>query len=225
MPSGRTHDSITLWSLPLVAGISLERTQNPGLTLLVSGGFLFGGLMFGPDLDIYSQQFKRWGVLRWIWLPYQRSLRHRSIWSHAPIVGTLGRIGYLLAWLLGLGVVLILSSAVLSQASGVIADWRILARQMLIDSRISIEQSLGQQWLEWLSLAIGLELGAVLHSFSDWITSAYKRAFCPKPKPSRAKPARKPAPPPPIPPQGRSDRSSLPPTLNLPRFKRLDKRF
>ena len=212
MPSGRTHDSITLWCLPLVAGISLERTQNPGLTLLVSGGFLFGGLMFGPDLDIYSQQFKRWGVLRWIWLPYQRSLRHRSVWSHAPIVGTLGRIGYLLAWLLGLGVLLILSSAVLSQVSGGIADWRVLAQQMLVDSRISIEQSLGQRWPEWLALAIGLELGAVLHSASDWVSSAYKRAFRPKPKPTRIKLSRRP-----------TSASPLPPTLNLPRLKRLDR--
>ncbi len=29
--------------------------------------------MFGPDLDIYSVQFQRWGFLRWIWLPYQKS--------------------------------------------------------------------------------------------------------------------------------------------------------
>ena len=220
MPSGRTHDSITLWSLPLVAGTTLERTQNPSLTLLVSGGFLFGGLMFGPDLDIYSHQFKRWGVLRWMWIPYQRSLRHRSVWSHAPIVGTLGRIVYLVAWILGLGVLLILGSAVLGQAGGLTEDWRVLSRQMLIDSRESIERSLGQHWLEWLSLAIGLELGAVLHSFSDWVSSAYKQAFRPKPRATGSKPARPPSPSSLSP----SSPSPLPPTLNLPRFKRLDKR-
>ncbi|HEY9907273.1 MAG TPA: metal-binding protein [Thermosynechococcaceae cyanobacterium] len=175
MPSGRTHDSITLWSLPFVAGITLERTQSPGLTLWVSSGFLFSGLMFGPDLDIYSQQFKRWGVLRWIWLPYQRSLRHRSVWSHAPIVGTLGRIGYLLTWLGGGGVVLILGSAILGQTMGMTTDWRILVQQMLTDSRESVERSLQQHWSEWLSLTIGLELGALLHSFSDWASSTSKR--------------------------------------------------
>lgn len=211
MPSGRTHDSITLWSLPLVAGITLERTQNPGLTLLVSGGFLFGGLMFGPDLDIYSHQFKRWGAIRWMWIPYQRSLRHRSVWSHAPIVGTLGRIVYLLAWLGGLGILLVLGSAILGQASGITADWRILARQMLTDSRESIERSLGQHGLEWLALTIGLELGAVLHSFSDWITSAYKRTFRPKPKPVGTKLPRKPSP--------------LPPVLHSSPPKRPDKRL
>ena len=219
MPSGRTHDSITLWSLPLVAGITLERTQNPGLTLLVSGGFLLGGLMFGPDLDIYSHQFKRWGVIRWMWIPYQRSLRHRSVWSHAPIVGTLGRIVYLLAWLVGLGILLILGSAILGQTSGITADWRLLARQMFVDSREGIERSLGQHWPEWLALTIGLELGAVLHSFSDWAGSTYKRFLRSKSAP--AKPIRKlPAPLP----KAISASPALPPPLNLPRFKRLGKR-
>ncbi|MFN7414520.1 MAG: metal-binding protein, partial [Dolichospermum sp.] len=88
MPSGQTHDRITIWSMPVVASITLVSTHSSNMTLLVAGGFMFGGLMFGPDLDIYSRQFQRWGFLRWIWLPYQKSLRHRSFLSHGPIIGT-----------------------------------------------------------------------------------------------------------------------------------------
>ncbi len=52
MPSGRTHDRITMYALPFVAGFTLWQTRSSNATLLVAGGFLFGGLMFGPDLDI-----------------------------------------------------------------------------------------------------------------------------------------------------------------------------
>src|SRR6476469_8723425 len=103
MPSGRTHDQITLWSLPLVAALTFGQTSSSNLTLLVSGSFLFGGLMFGPDLDIYSCQYQRWGWFKAIWLPYQKSLRHRSFLSHGPLIGTALRILYLAIWIAVLG--------------------------------------------------------------------------------------------------------------------------
>ncbi len=102
MPSGRTHDRITLWSLPAVAGLSFSLTRNGNLTLLIATGFLFGGLMFGPDLDIHSRQYQRWGWLRWIWQPYQHNLRHRSFLSHGPIIGTALRVFYLASWIAAL---------------------------------------------------------------------------------------------------------------------------
>ena len=97
MPSGITHDRITLWVLPWIAGICYALTRNGELTLIVAGGFLFSGLMFGPDLDIYSLQYKRWGILRVIWLPYRMMLPHRSLFSHGPIIGTCCRLLYLFA--------------------------------------------------------------------------------------------------------------------------------
>ncbi|NET52662.1 MAG: metal-binding protein, partial [Merismopedia sp. SIO2A8] len=103
MPSGQTHDRITLWSLPVVSGLCVTLTKSSDLTLMLSAGFLFGGLMFGPDLDIYSRQFKRWGWLRWIWIPYQKSMRHRSVLSHGLLIGTTLRVVYLAIWIVGLG--------------------------------------------------------------------------------------------------------------------------
>lgn len=175
MPSGRTHDSITLWSLPILAGITFERTQSSSLTLLVSGSFLFSGLMFGPDLDIRSQQYRRWGFLRWIWLPYRKAMRHRSVWSHGPIVGTVLRIGYLLVWSGLLAVMGMGFGAMAVQLLGWTTDGRVLAQQWAEALTSGIGRSLQQSPLEWFCVAVGLELGALSHVLSDWAGSAYKR--------------------------------------------------
>ena len=64
--------------------------------------FLFGGLWLSPDLDTISRPSRRWGPLRLLWWPYRRLLRHRSLLSHSPLLGSAGRLLYLLALLLGL---------------------------------------------------------------------------------------------------------------------------
>ncbi|KAM3112315.1 metal-binding protein [Phormidesmis sp. 146-33] len=171
MPSGRTHDSITLWSLPIVAGAAFVQTQSGNLTLILSGCFLFSGLMFGPDLDIYSQQYKRWGVLRWIWLPYRKSVRHRSVLSHGLIIGTGLRILYLSAWIALLVSILILGAAIAHSLD----RWQSIAQQRFVVSLESIVRSLQQHPREWIAAAIGLELGSLSHSLSDWVGSRYKQ--------------------------------------------------
>ncbi|MBD2495721.1 metal-binding protein [Nostoc sp. FACHB-280] len=164
MPSGRTHDRITLWALPLVAGVAFWQTRSSSVTLLVAGGFMFGGLMFGPDLDIYSRQYQRWGFLRWIWLPYQKSLRHRSFLSHGPIIGTTLRVIYL-SCLLAIAALIIL--VILEKLGNTTFNWSALGE--------NIQKSLVGYGTEYLALFLGLELGAMSHSLSDWCGSAYKR--------------------------------------------------
>ncbi|MDZ8185896.1 MAG: metal-binding protein [Nostoc sp. ChiSLP02] len=164
MPSGRTHDRITLYALPFVAGITLWQTRSSNATLLVAGGFLFGGLMFGPDLDIYSVQFQRWGFLRWIWLPYQKSLRHRSFLSHGPIIGTTLRVIYLGCLL---AILAIFALAIAQKFWSVSFTWQDLGK--------NVGRSLVDYNTEYIALFLGLELGAMSHSLSDWSGSAYKR--------------------------------------------------
>ncbi|OCQ88933.1 metal-binding protein [Nostoc sp. MBR 210] len=164
MPSGRTHDRITLWALPLVAGVAFWQTRSSSVTLLVAGGFMFGGLMFGPDLDIYSRQYQRWGYLRWIWLPYQKSLRHRSFLSHGPIIGTTLRVIYLFC-LLAIAALIIL--VILEKLGNTTFNWSALGH--------NVQKSLVGYGTEYLALFLGLELGAMSHSLSDWCGSAYKR--------------------------------------------------
>lgn len=164
MPAGRTHDRITLWALPLAASLGFVATRNGGLVLILCAGFLFGGLMLGPDLDIHSVQYKRWGIFRWIWLPYRGSMRHRSPLSHAPIVGTALRVVYLGAWL---GISSLVAIALCNQVWQLGWTWNQIGE--------IVGRSLTQHKLAWLMLAIGLELGALSHYVADWLVSGYKR--------------------------------------------------
>ncbi|MDY7020401.1 MAG: metal-binding protein, partial [Cyanobacteriota bacterium] len=165
MPSGRTHDRITLWSLPVVAGITFGQTRSSHLTLIVAGCFLFSGLMFGPDLDIRrSYHFQRWGWLRWLWLPYQKSVRHRSFLSHGPIMGTAVRVLYLsICLMMGTISVVLIARYVWE------SEWNLLEMTRIL------WRSLSQYSREWCAIFIGLELGAMSHYLSDWTLSGYKR--------------------------------------------------
>jgi uncharacterized metal-binding protein len=165
MPSGKTHDRITLWGLPWVVGITFLVTRNGGLTLIVGGGFLFSGLMFGPDLDLYSIQFKRWGIFRWIWTPYQTLLSHRSQLSHGLIIGTILRIIYLV----GVSLLIAIPGVGMAQLFlGFNWNWQHFAQRVF-------------KWLtqehrqEAIALFIGLESGAMSHSLSDWLGSTAKK--------------------------------------------------
>lgn len=177
MPSGQTHDRITLWCLPVVTGLTLAVTRSSNLALIVSGGFLFSGLMFGPDLDLRSRPFKRWGWLRWIWIPYQKALRHRSVFSHGLLIGTTLRVLYLTAWLLVLGVFIL---GIIQLFQDITWSWQEFSQEVL--------RSLIRYQGEWLALFAGLELGAMSHAVSDWIGSTYKRSKRkPKHKSTRSK--------------------------------------
>lgn len=164
MPSGRTHDRVTLWSLPVVAALTFGQTRSGLLTLIISGGFLLGGLMFGPDLDIYSRQYQRWGWFRWIWRPYQDSLRHRAFLSHGPLIGTALRMVYFGIWI-AVFAILALTIAQFFTDMASLRQWLML----------QIARSFTVYYREWIALYIGLELGAMSHSLMDWGGSAYKR--------------------------------------------------
>ncbi len=164
MPSGRTHDRITLWSLPWVVGLTLWLTRSSHFAAIVAGGYLFSGLMFGPDLDIRSAQYKRWGWLRWLWLPYQKSLRHRSRLSHGPLLGTALRIFYLLGIL---ATALLLAIALLELLSERSYNWGDWGQQVAV--------GVAHYRYEAIALFLGLEAGAMSHAIADWLGSAWKR--------------------------------------------------
>jgi uncharacterized metal-binding protein len=165
MPSGATHDRITLWGLPWVVGLSYGTTINGELTLVVAGGYLFSGLMFGPDLDIYSVQFKRWGYLRWLWLPYRHLMSHRSVLSHGFMIGTVVRVLYLGLWL---GLFSIVVVAIAQILWGFTWNWQ----QFLIKILDGIT---ARYWPMVVAMFVGLELGSMSHYGADWIVSKYKK--------------------------------------------------
>ncbi len=182
MPLGSTHDRITLWTLPgvtLAAGILDQRAST---ALAVGSAYLFSGLMFSGDLDLKSRQYQRWLGLRWIWLPYRQLFKHRSIWSHGPIIGTVVRVIYLGLW----GGVLCLMVAGL----GVwIRLWHWQPQIWWSQLQLGVRHYADVLLL----IGIGLELGSINHTLSDWILSAWKRwrrSAQPRSKPPRSRSGR-----------------------------------
>ena len=159
---GRTHDRITLACIPIVGGLSLSLSQSPELTISLCSSFLFSGLMFGPDLDIHSKQFNRWGLLKPIWIPYQKILPHRSWLSHGPLIGTVLRLLYLGTWILLIAATITLGLNAIDSTT--VLQWP------------NLQTHAQQFWQDYpnemVAAFIGLELGAMSHSISDWITSS-----------------------------------------------------
>jgi uncharacterized metal-binding protein len=170
MPSGRTHDAITviLAAPTFVAAWGLTGTL--ALALLATGAMLFGGFMFGPDLDIQSRQYARWGVFRFLWLPYRGLFRHRSRWSHGIIFGTLIRILYftLVLLLLGLGGIYLRAMLV----NGLAPTFEELA-QAWRTIETSVRASVGEHAV-WAGLA-GLWWGAASHTLADVAWSVLRK--------------------------------------------------
>ncbi len=90
MPSGKTHEVINFGVLPLVLTF-YEQTYFLSFIF----GYLFATFYLSPDLDLpQSRPFQRWGILRFIWIPYTK-FKHRSIFTHFPIISSLIRVFYI----------------------------------------------------------------------------------------------------------------------------------
>jgi uncharacterized metal-binding protein len=99
MPSGHIHDFITYALLPPTFAGTYIYSGDALIAATATASMAFAGLMFGPDLDIKSRQYYRWGILRFIWRPYM-ALGHRARLSHGLLFSTLGRIIYFLVMLI-----------------------------------------------------------------------------------------------------------------------------
>ena len=162
MPSGKTHDAITIiLAVPtFIAAWGL--TRSVGLALTATLMMLFGGFMFGPDLDIQSKQYTRWGVFRFLWLPYKVVFRHRSRWSHGILFGTLIRVIYFT------GVIALLAAAAVylraMMVNGAPPNFdEILGVWKMMES--VLRQTVGDHAL-WIAFA-GLWWGAASHTLTD----------------------------------------------------------
>lgn len=94
MPSGKIHDAVTFFLVAPTFAATWKMTENIHLASIVTAMFVFGGLMFGPDLDTRSKQYTRWSIFCFLWYPYQVFFSHRSRWSHGLVFGTLLRVVY-----------------------------------------------------------------------------------------------------------------------------------
>lgn len=100
MASGATHDKITLILTPISYVVMAHYV--PPLAPFTALGCA-ANLWLSPDLDTVSKPFKRWGILRLIWLPYLKLVKHRSLISHSPVLSTLIRVTYLVGPAIAVG--------------------------------------------------------------------------------------------------------------------------
>jgi uncharacterized metal-binding protein len=162
MPSGKTHDGITILLAVPVFSVAYVSTWNSLISTVVTGCFLFGGLMFGPDLDTKSKQYSRWWMFKSLWFPYRMFFKHRSRWSHGLMFGTLIRVVYFTG-------VISLGGFLAAFVIEVFFGTKITGLEdfFLIWQRIG--RTFGQHIGGGLAAAafLGLWLGAAAHTFAD----------------------------------------------------------
>lgn len=170
MPSGKTHDLLTVLLLAPTFVAAWLITRDPLLALIATFFTLFGGFMFGPDLDTHSRQYTRWGVFRFLWFPYKVVFAHRSRWSHGILFGTLIRVLYFT------GVIALLTALA------------VFARALLVAGNTPAPAEVWQQWQTiyeaivrhtgagaGIATFIGLWWGAAIHTIADVIWSMLRK--------------------------------------------------
>jgi len=167
MPSGKIHDKIALFTLvpAYIAGqylFKFDISQN----LIFCSFLLLTQLMFGPDLDTESIQFKRWGIFRWLWIPYRLLFTHRSGFSHGLILGPLLRIVYFLI------ILIILFSGFKYLVDSLLA---FDTAYIMIPYINLFKFSLLKKYL-WAAI-FGILTGAAIHTLTDKIFSFFKNIF------------------------------------------------
>ncbi len=169
MPSGKTHDAITiLLAVPAFAA-TYAVTHNVFSSTTVAAAFIFGGVMFGPDLDTVSRQYSRWYFFGFLWLPYRWCFKHRSRFSHGLILGALLRVVYFLGVSTLLVYLIAFCVSSFNGSShydlGYFTDvWRGIGE--------FVRANLGNDFL--LLVFVGLWLGAASHTFTDMAGSFIK---------------------------------------------------
>ena len=138
-----------LLSLPL--GLMVAWPLGLSAGVITAAAFLVGGLWLSPDLDTRSNALHRWGPLGGIWWPYRRLIRHRSIWSHGPLIGTTTRLSLLLAWTLLVSVLIpsVSPSLVLTNLQNTLQQYPQQATAMLLGLEASVWLHLIQDGDPW----------------------------------------------------------------------------
>lgn len=140
MASGKEH----IFATALMGAACL--TANPFIAIGV-----FASIPLSPDLDLAVSHPQK--MVGGLFIPYALLFKHRSIFTHTPILGTAGRLLYLsipviVCWYMGL----------------IPATWQIAAAAL-----VELYKT------ELLYVLFGLEAGACLHYAMDLIWSGAKR--------------------------------------------------
>jgi uncharacterized metal-binding protein len=171
MPSGRVHDAITILTAAVAVPVIAHVHPSPDWVAVGVGvgSYLFSGLALSPDLDVHSRAYRRWGMFRYFWLPYQILVPHRHWLSHSWLLGPLLRALYfflMMYLLLRLGMVAIHHWIVPIDHSKIL---RALQQEMHLTLQSHIT------WAQ--SALIGLIAGGLVHSMTDAFVTWFKRTL------------------------------------------------
>src|SRR5262245_5515198 len=170
MPNARTHDAITYAIIPLTFIAAEFYWGDHATSAIATVAMLFSGLMFGPDLDLDSKPYRRWGPLKFLWKPYQVALPHRSVLSHGPILGTVIRIVYfLIVFSLFSATLLYVRHRYVNGAQSTLSD----EFDWISSDLFTLFDETDNKYL-WGTFA-GLCVGALAHTTADITWSAIKR--------------------------------------------------
>lgn len=166
MPSTKVHDRITLISAVAIAPLTLAvPSENRWISSTVlTGSHLLSGLLFSCDLDIQAVEYRRWGPLRYLWLPYARMVLHRSWLSHSLVFGPLLRLLYF-----ALAVdLLVLLIALVGYSAGGGLGWLDQWHRFWFDLMRAHPRY-------FVDVAVGFCIGGALHSIPDWLQTWSRR--------------------------------------------------
>jgi len=169
MPSGKTHDAVTFFLVAPTFAATWKTTESLPLAAVVTAAFLFGGLMFGPDLDTRSKQYTRWSIFCFLWYPYQAFFAHRSRWSHGLIFGTLLRVVYFMGALTLLS--FIITYFLAAYSGGTVPDLMEFAGTWRQIGEV-VRANCGDD--AFTATFVGLWLGAASHTLTDMAGSFVK---------------------------------------------------
>lgn len=104
MASGKVHNAVSvIASVP--TGLAVTALYGPGPGAISALGCLLG-IAVGPDNDMLTITEYEWWIVKktmglgYVWLgywgPYATIFKHRSFWSHFPVVSTAIRILYII---------------------------------------------------------------------------------------------------------------------------------
>lgn len=152
MAKSKTHDNLIYLTTPLIVIGSTYVSQflsvNQNIYIpLMTFMYIAGGLYLSPDLDIVSTPYNRWHFLKFIWLPYQKWITHRSIFSHGLIIGTIIRLLYL-SFIIG-----VLAAAI--------------SYNTILSFYLNLYNFLSKHYVYSLSSFIFIELSSICHIIAD----------------------------------------------------------
>ncbi len=165
MPSVQRHDDIATVSAFVMAPVSgaawlaLGGTPEQALTntAIFIGSHLACSYWLSPDLDIDSAIDNRWGILGFLWKPYEKAVPHRHWLSHSGF-SVLLRLLYLLAIIV---IVLLLLNQVFAGVWHQSVAWT--------------ERMLDAYPLEIGVFLLGAIVSDAIHTISDYLSTSYKR--------------------------------------------------